>query len=279
MLVPMSRIDTIFQRLRGEDRRALMPFVTAGDPDLATTAKLLPALERAGASVVELGIPFSDPIADGPVIQDSMSYALDHGVRVGKVLQTIAEVRPHVSLGLVAMVSYSIVYRLGAARFVQDAADAGIDGFIFPDLPVEESQDIAGRVHSAGLSMSMLIAPTTPIERAEQIAKASSGFVYVVSRAGITGESAALPSGLPERVDRLRAATDLPVAVGFGISSGEQVREVVRVADAAIVGSAIVRRIADHRAEGGDAVVRHVEQFTSELATGLGAQKSEVSGQ
>lgn len=269
MLEPMNRIDAIFENLRGSGGRALMPFITAGDPDLATTARLLPALEQAGASVVELGIPFSDPVADGPVIQASMSRALDAGVRVRAVFEMVAAVRAEVELGLVAMVSYSIVHRVGLGRFVGEAADAGIDGFIFPDLPIEEADEAIAAVREAGLVMSMLIAPTTPIERAERIARASSGFVYVVSRPGITGESAALPEGLPERIERLRDTTDLPVAVGFGISSAEQVREVARVADAAIVGSALVRRIAEHRDQGPDAVIEHAVAFTRQLAAGL----------
>ena len=269
MLGPMNRIDAIFQDLRGRGTKALMPFVTAGDPDVDTTAALLPALEQAGASVVELGIPFSDPVADGPVIEASMTRALDGGVRVRQVLDMVARVRPHVSLGLVAMVSYSIVHRLGPARFVQEATQAGIDGFIFPDLPVEEADTVAQPVRDAGAVMSMLIAPTTPIERAERIAKASSGFVYLVSRAGITGESKALPPELGERIERLRAATDLPVAVGFGISSREHVQQVVQVADAAIVGPAIVRRIGAYREAGRDALVEQVGAFTKELAAGL----------
>ncbi len=275
MLVKMNRINRIFETLRADDHRnpgggkALMPFITAGDPDLATTAKLLPALEQAGASVVELGIPFSDPVADGPTIQASMTHALSQGVRVREVFEMVAGVRSEVSLGLVAMVSYSIVHRIGLSTFVREAAEAGIDGFIFPDLPLEESAPAVEAVREAGLVLSMLISPTTPIERAERIARASSGFLYVLSRAGITGETTALPQGLADRIQRLRNVTDLPVAVGFGISSRQQVQEVVGVADAAIVGSAIVRRIAEHRDDGADAVVEEVASFTRELAAGL----------
>lgn len=265
----MNRIDAIFQSLRSGGGKALMPFVTAGDPDPATTGRLLPALEQAGASVVELGIPFSDPVADGPVIQASMGHALSRGVRVAEILEMVADVRQRVELGLVAMVSYSIVHRLGLASFVKEAGEAGIDGFIFPDLPLEESSEAVAAVREAGLILSMLIAPTTPIERAERIARASSGFVYVVSRAGITGESATLPQGLAERIGALREATDLPIAVGFGISNAQHVREVVGIADAAIVGSALVRRIAAHRDEGAEAIVGHVAGFTRELAQGL----------
>lgn len=268
----MNRITRIFEDLRRDasgPRKALMPFVTAGDPDLATFGEMLPAMQAAGASVVEVGIPFSDPIADGPVIQASMTYALDRGVKVSQVFETVARVRPAIELGLVAMVSYSIVHRLGAQRFVSEAKQAGFDGFIFPDLPVEESQAVRDVVASQDMILSMLIAPTTPDARAEQIARASTGFVYVISRAGITGERSELPPELPQRVRRLRDVTDLPMAVGFGISGPDQVSQVVSVADAAIVGSALVRRIAQRRDQGRAAVVAEVERFTRELAEGL----------
>lgn len=271
----MNRIERIFNDLRGRrdagggGGRALMPFITAGDPDTDTTARLLLALQEAGASVVEVGIPFSDPIADGPVIQASMTYALDRGVRVQQVFDAVASVRPKLELGLVAMVSYSIVHRLGPEAFVKRAKAAGFDGFIFPDVPLEEADGVRAVVAAEGLILSMLIAPTTPDDRAEAIARASTGFVYVVSRAGITGERSELPPELPARLKRLRAVTDLPMAVGFGISTAEQVRQVVEVADAAIVGSALMRRVAEHRQGGGDAVVREAAAFTRELAEGL----------
>ncbi|MEX2671610.1 MAG: tryptophan synthase subunit alpha [Phycisphaeraceae bacterium] len=272
----MNRIDRIFHDLRTADGpdaagpgKALMPFITAGDPDLPTTGALLPALEQAGASIVELGIPFSDPIADGPVIETSMAHALSHGVRVHDVFEQVAAVRSKVNLGLVAMVSYSIVHRMGLVPFVNEAKSAGFDGFIFPDLPLEEAGPAGEAVREAGLIMSMLIAPTTPIERARQIARASSGFMYMLSRSGITGERTELPVELPRRIARLREATDLPVAVGFGISTAEQVRDVVTVADAAIVGSAIVRQVAANRDKGQAAVVDAVASFTRQLASGL----------
>ncbi len=268
----MNRINTIFKQLRADGGKALMPFITAGDPDLATTAALLPALERAGASICEVGIPYSDPIADGPVIQASMTHALRGGVRLAGVLQAIAEQRDRVGLGLVAMVSISIVERVGTKRFLTDAADAGFDGVIFPDLPVEESDSVRAAVAEHGLVCSLLIAPTTPIDRAERIARACSGFVYLLARSGLTGEQAELDGGLPERVRRLRAVTDLPIAVGFGISTADQVSEVVQEADAAIVGSAIMKRVATLRDDGGEAVVGGVERFVEQLAGGLSRQ-------
>jgi len=261
----MNRIDTIFTGLSQRGGKALMPFITAGDGGVAALEQIIPALERGGASICEVGIPFSDPIADGPVIQASMTRALSSGTTVDQVFEAVANARAKTELGLVAMVSYSIVYCIGLDRFVSDAKRAGFDGFIFPDLPLEESQDARDAAAEAGLILSMLIAPTTPIERARQIAAASTGFAYVVSRRGITGESSSLPPDLPDRLAKLREVTDAPMAVGFGISTAAQVRDVVSVADAVIVGSAMVRRMYDHPSD----IAGEAEFFTRELAAGL----------
>ena len=266
----MNRIDRLFQDLRANGGKALMPYLTAGDPSVEATGRMLVAAQDAGASICELGFPFSDPVADGPVIQASMTYALDHGVTVSQVFEMVSRVRPSIDIGLVAMVSYSIVHRIGLAKFIGDAKDAGFDGFIFPDLPLEASGPAREVSAKAGMILSMLIAPTTPDDRAEQIAKACSGFVYVVSRSGITGEQSELPPELPARLKRLRGVTDLPITVGFGISSADHVRQVVSVADAVIVGSGMMRRIAEVRSEDGDRAVKIVSDFTRELAGGLG---------
>ncbi len=246
-----------------------MPYLTVGDPTIAATGRMLEVVQEAGASICELGIPFSDPIADGPVIQASMTYALDHGLKVGDIFEMVSRQRPKLEIGLVAMVSYSIVHRFGLTKFVQDAKNAGFDGFIFPDLPVEASGPAREAVAKAEMILSMLIAPTTPDDRAAEIARASSGFVYVVSRAGITGEQTELPPELPARLKKLRAVTDLPMTVGFGISSAEHVRQVVSVSDAVIVGSGMMRRIAEVRDQGEDKAVEVVGTFTKELAQGL----------
>ena len=269
-----NRIDRLFADMRARGGRALMPFLTAGDPDLSTTAGLLETAQASGATVCEIGVPFSDPIADGPVIQASMSRALDTGLRVEDVFAMVRGVRDRLDIGLVAMVSYSIVHRMGLQAFVERSRNAGLDGFIFPDLPLEESGPARRAAAEAGLILSMLIAPTTPIERAERIAAASSGFVYVVSRPGITGATAALPEELPERLRRLRGVTDLPMAVGFGVSSAQQVREVVGVADAAIVGSALVKVIEQADA---DRVREDAGRFMRELASGLPAASAAAS--
>lgn len=269
ILALVNRIDRIFDRASGRSGKALMPFITAGDPDLDTTALLLPALESAGASIVELGIPFSDPIADGSVIQASMMHALDTGIHVDQIFERVAEVRSRIEIGLVAMVSYSIVHRIGSASFIRDATAAGFDGFIFPDLPLDESNLIRDLVADTGGILSMLIAPTTPEDRAGRIAKASSGFIYVLSRVGVTGERTQLPTGLYGRLSRLRASTDKPLAVGFGISNPQQVAQVAEVADAVIVGSALMRQVDDNRKKGPDAIVQSVTTLTRQLADGL----------
>ncbi len=269
----MNRIDRIFQDLRPPGNtaggKALMPYITVGDPSIQTTGRMLSAVQDAGASICELGIPFSDPVADGPVIDASMTYALSHGATVEKIFEMVSSVRPSLSIGLVAMVSFSIVHRIGLSKFIGDAKDAGFDGFIFPDLALEESGPAREAAAKAGLILSMLIAPTTPDDRAVQIAKACTGFVYVVSRAGITGERAELPPELPDRLRHLRTVTDLPMTVGFGISSAEHVRQVVSVADAAIVGSGMMRRIAEARSQGEDQTVKMVGDYTRDLAAGL----------
>lgn len=265
----MNRIDAIFRTHRERGEKALMPFLTAGDPDLPTTARLLTAIQQAGASICELGIAFSDPIADGPVIQASMTHALGQGVRPSEVLDMVAQQREQLQLGLVAMVSYSIVYRLGTERFIQQCCQAGLDGLIFPDLLVEESQAVRQAATQKGLVCSFLISPTTPIARAQQIAQASSGFVYLLSRAGVTGERSDLPTDLAGRIEALRSVTDLPIAVGFGVGSRQQVQQVLEVADAVIVGSAIMRRVAQRREDGPEAVVQEVSGFVRELSQGL----------
>jgi len=266
----MNRIDRIFTGLRRAGRTALMPYLTAGDPDVATTGRLIDAAADAGAAIIEVGVPFSDPVADGPVIEASMTHALAHGVKVEQVFAMVAQARErHPDLGLVAMLSYSIAHRMGLAAFVERAARAGFDGLLFPDLPLEESADAVKASRDAGLIHSALIAPTTGEDRARRIAETCTGFVYVLSRAGITGERADLPPELRRRVELLRGVTDLPIAVGFGISTAAQVREVTTVADAAIVGSAVMRRVAEHRVKGPDAVVSVAGTFMAELASGL----------
>lgn len=250
----MNGLERISGRLGADRGRAIMPFVCAGYPRPGRLGELLKGLEAAGASVIEIGIPFSDPIADGPVIAAAMHEALACGITPTGVLAEVAAVRDEVSLGLVAMVSMSLVERLGgAAGFIPRAASSGFDGFIIPDAPLEESGGLREAAARAGCSLSLLVAPTTPLERVGAIVEACSGFVYLLARAGLTGERGDLPE-IGERVQAIRRLSRLPIACGFGISTPAQVRAVLEQADAAIVGSAIVRKMGEAARTGGDPV-------------------------
>lgn len=273
----MNRIDTLFARLRRDGRRALMPFLTAGDPDLDTTRSLLgDLLGRRGAHLAEVGIPYSDPIADGPVIAASYTRALRHGVKLAAIFDMLAAWRrSNADAPLVTMVSYAIVHRHGVDRYLKEARVAGVDGLIVPDLPVEEAEGPEGfhaRCDAAALRLIQLVTPTTPRDRAVRIARTSSGFLYYVSVAGITGERTDLPPELADNVAWLRTQTDLPICVGFGISRPEHVRQLAPVADGLIVGSAIVRRVHDLAESGAtrEALVAEVGRYVEELAAALG---------
>ncbi len=267
-----ERIEAVFRGLRGRDRRGLMPFIVGGRPRLEGEDGLgavLRALSSAGASVIEVGIPFSDPIADGPVIASAMHEALEAGVTVQGVLAEAQRAAGEIEAPLVAMVSVSIVERFGATAFAGMLRDAGFCGAIFPDAPLEEAETLSGAASDAGLSASLLIAPTTPAERAASIARASTGFVYLVARAGITGEQCDDPSEtIGQRVAQLREASDLPIACGFGVSTARHVELVTRHADAAIVGSALVKRLEKTTEAGGNAA-EESERFVAELSGGL----------
>lgn len=223
-----------------------MPFITAGYPTLEITQQALLALEQAGASIVELGIPFSDPIADGRVIAASMHEALRAGVTPRMVFEMVRRVRPHTKLGLVAMVSDSIVTRMTPERFVAEASEAGIDGLIVPDIDLEAAKPLAEIAHRHDITLTLLIAPTTAPERIGRITALCSGFIYLLARVGITGESDKVNlSDIAQRVQLIRSVSSLPIAVGFGITTPEHVAAVTQHADAAIVGSALVRRMGE----------------------------------
>jgi len=242
---PLARLEAVFAANRAAGRKALAPFVTAGDPDVATSVAVLEAVDRAGASLCELGVPYSDPIADGPVIQSSYTRALAAGITLEGVFSVARQAADRVRMPLLAMASYSLIFRRGIDRFVNDAVAAGLAGFVVPDLPLEESDELDAACRKAGLALVRLVTPTTPPERAEQIARKSTGFLYCVSVAGVTGARTALPEGLVDRVKWLRTRTDVPILVGFGISGPEQARAVADVADGVIVGSALVRHLAE----------------------------------
>ena len=247
-----------------------MPFITAGDPDLATTAALLQELAARGASLCELGIPYSDPIADGPVIQASYTRALNNRVKLADILATAAAVTPTVATPIVSMVSYAIIHRHGPQKYVDDARRAGLAGAIVPDLLVEESAGFAEICRRADFSLIQLVTPTTPRDRALRIAERSSGFLYYVSVTGITGVRSELPPDLLENVAWMRTQTALPICIGFGVSTPAQVKQMTSVADGVIVGSAIVRKLEGAAARPRADVVRDVGAYVAELAAALG---------
>ena len=244
----MNDIDLLFKRLRAEKRKAFIPFLTAGDPNLDATLHLAQELVNRGANLLEIGFPYSDPIADGSVIQASYTRALDKGIRVDDIFRTVGQLVDAPALKsrgipLVAMVSYSLVHHRGPARFLAQARAAGLSGAIVPDLPVEESGELAALAAADDFKLIQLVTPTTPRERAVRIAKASTGFLYCVSVTGITGERSSLPAELPAQLAWLRQQTDLPLCVGFGVSRPEHVRMLRPLVDGVIVGSALVRRL------------------------------------
>ena len=261
----MSALDQLFADLRSRGEKALMPFVTAGDPGLQTTQQVLRLLSDLGCHLAEVGIPYSDPIADGPVIQASYTRALERRLKLEQILASVQEVKPQLQMPLVSMVSYAIVLRHGLERYVADAKQSGFSGLIVPDLLIEEADPLAKICGEADLSLIQLITPTTPRERAIRIARESTGFIYYVSVTGITGERTELPPEVVDQVGWLRQQTSLPICIGFGISRPEHVKMLAPVADGVIVGSALVRQVARLETESPEVVLPEI----SDLITGL----------
>ena len=267
----VNRVDAALAALKAAGKKGLLPYVTAGLPDLATTARVLEALAASGVTAVELGFPYSDPIADGPTIQASYTRALERGIRVRDILAMVSRFRQANQLPLLAMLSYSIVYRIGLQQFVGMARDAGIDGLIIPDLSLEEAPQAARTLSEAGLCLPMLVSPVSSPQRRQRIAATSTGFIYYMSVTGITGERDRLPDDLVSNVRQLREASGRPVIVGFGISSAEQVRLVCSVADGVIIGSALVRRMMEAEDAGADSdgIVQVAADAVRQWMTGL----------
>ena len=267
----MSAIDQLFRQLRAAGRKAFMPFVTAGDPDLDFTAEVIRRLAAHGCSLFELGIPYSDPIADGPVIQASYTRALEHKIKLADILAMVGRVNARSRRAPDRHdVSYSIVFRHGLERYVADAKAAGVAGAIVPDLPVEEAGPLAEICRREDFSLIQLITPTTPRDRALRIAEQTTGFIYYVSVTGITGERTALPPEIVDNVAWLREQTPLPICIGFGISRPEHVRMLAPVADGLIVGSAIVRRMAEAAAKPREQVLEEIDDYAAELLAAMG---------
>ncbi|MBI1344715.1 tryptophan synthase subunit alpha [bacterium] len=262
-------MSAAFQTRQTQQQLAFIPFVTAGDPDLSVTCDLIRELSAAGADLIEVGFPYSDPIADGPVIQSSYTRALNHKVKLDDIFAAVAKVSREIPTPLLAMVSYAIIFRSGSERFVQRAVEAGFCGLIVPDLPGDEAAEFAQLTSQAGLALVQLVAPTTPAVRLERILKQASGFVYCIAVAGTTGVKEALPSDLTQMLGQLRKQTKLPLAVGFGVSRPEQVRGLKGLADGAIVGSALVKFLTPKEGETLDlpTAKQDVKQLANDLAT------------
>jgi tryptophan synthase alpha chain len=255
----MTRIDKKFKDLKAAGQKAFIPFLTAGDPDLQTTADLILSLDRAGADIIEVGVPFSDPIADGPVIQRATERALASRTTLKDILRLGADIRKKSEVPLLIMSYYNPLLRYGLDKLARDAAAAGFDGILASDLTVEESQPFIDSMKRAGLNTVFLVAPTSSPQRIRKIAETSTGFLYAVSRTGVTGERQELSTELSDFLKTLRACTEVPIAVGFGISRPEHLQAVWREADGAVVGSALVREIEEHT---GKDVADRVAVFT-----------------
>lgn len=265
----MSRIDQAFAGLRSRGERALIPYFVAGDPGLDATARLIEEADARGADVIEVGLPFSDPLADGPTIQRAAVRALERGTSLYRLLPVLAEVSGRIRAPLVLMTYLNPLYRYGLDKVTRDLASAGVAGLIVPDCPVDESGPLAEGAGAAGLDLIALAAPTSGPVRLRRIARASRGFVYLVPLTGITGERTEAPPELVRLVRDLRAVTTKPICVGFGISTPEQVAAVVRHADGAVVGSAIVRLV--ERLAGDPGLVGQVGEFVGALKAGTHA--------
>ena len=261
----MSRIDDRFKSLNG--KKALVAFFTAGDPDLSASKDIFSVIEKAGADIIELGVPFSDPLADGPVIQASAHRSLQNGTTLGKIIELVKDIRSQSQLPIVLMSSFNPVFVYGQAKFVEDAVNAGADGIILPDLPPEEAGKFLGFANAKSLDTIFLLAPTSTPDRIQMVGEASKGFIYYVSLTGTTGTKEALAKNLEEKVSAIKNEVKLPVLVGFGISGPEQAKEAGQCSDGVIIGSAIVKLIESHS----EPVERDkkITEFISSIKTAL----------
>jgi tryptophan synthase alpha chain len=260
----LGRIADVFAILKQQGTKGLIPFITAGDPDLATTEQLLIALSQAGATLIELGVPFSDPMADGPVIQRASERALKHNFGLQDILDTAARARKQIDTPIILFSYYNPLLQFGLQRLGQAVSDAGLDGVLVTDLTPEESGEFEATLRAHDLDMIFLVAPTSTDERLQLVAEHASGFIYAVSRAGVTGTREKVSAEAEKLVNRLRQFSSLPVAVGFGISNAAQVADVHRYADAVVVGSAIVAEM--EHLEGSPELVERITQFLTGLA-------------
>lgn len=263
----MTTVSERFQALRDRNECALIPFITAGDPDLETTAEALQILDQQGADLIELGVPYSDPLADGPVIQAAATRALQRGVKLDDVLALVKEVSPKIQAPIILFTYYNPILNRGIEQFLQDIAEAGAAGLVVPDLPLEEIESLLSHATAAGIEVILLVAPTSPEERIRAIADQAQGFIYLVSVTGVTGMRTNLQTRVHDLLTSLKQTTSKPIGVGFGVSGADQVQQLKSWgADAVIVGSAFVKRLSEQSpAEG----LREIGQFCHELKAAL----------
>ncbi len=263
----MSRIQITLENIKRNGEKALVPFLTAGDPDKKTTVDLIHTLIEAGADIIELGVPFSDPMADGPTIQAASERALESGMTVADVLDIVRTVRQTSNVPIVLMGYYNPIFRYGPSRFAADAEAAGVDGLLLVDLPPEESDEIHGDLKARGVDFITLLAPTTPDERMAQLAGVAEGYLYYVSMTGVTGSQKIDAEAIAEAVGKVQEKSRVPVAVGFGISTSEDAAAVGAFADAVVVGSALVKIIEAHGKSA--ELLPRVKEFISSLKEGM----------
>ncbi|MBV6471018.1 MAG: Tryptophan synthase alpha chain [Nitrospirae bacterium] len=263
----VNRLDACFTRLKGQGEKALITYVMAGDPSLQETEQVVLALERGGADIIELGVPFSDPIADGPVIQAAAERGLRSGTTLRGILEAVRRLRTSTQIPIVLMAYYNTIHAFGEAEFCRQAVEAGVDGLIVPDMPPDEAGPLRGPATAAGLHLIFLLAPTSTVSRRAYVAKESGGFVYYVSLTGITGAKLNDMAGVRDNVAKIRKQTKTPVAVGFGVATPDDAARVAEAADGVIVGSAIVRRVEEHGQDG--RLVEEVGAFVRSLKTAM----------
>ena len=259
----MTSVSECFQSLRDRSECALIPFITAGDPNLETTAKALRILDRSGADLIELGVPYSDPLADGPIIHAAATRALQRGVKLEDVLALVKNIGKEIEAPIILFTYYNPIYYRGIEAFLKQIAEAGVQGLVVPDLPLEEAEILLKSAEQLGIEVTLLVAPTSPLERIEAIAYKSQGFIYLVSVTGVTGIRGRVQARVEDLLSNLRKVTDKPIGVGFGISGAEQARQVKQWgADAIIVGSAFVKRLSEENPEQG---LKSISEFCRTL--------------
>ncbi len=264
----MNRIDQTFKELKKNKKKAFISYITAGDPDIASTKKTVKALANAGADIIELGVPFSDPLADGPTIQRAIERSLKSGTSVKNVFKMVKELRKDVSVPFVFMTYYNIVYNYGVSSFIKDAKKSGVDGIIVPDLPMEESDEIIRIGDKEDFCIILLAAPTTPLDRFKKIAQASRGFIYYVSLTGVTGARKDLSKDIDKQVRKLKKLTKKPICIGFGVSNPLQAKTMAKVSDGVIVGSAIINVI-EKSLSSKKRISGKVEMFAKPIASAI----------